>query len=180
MQFQNGVYQPYNPYTYGAQPMQYPQYAPQAPAQPSPLAQAAAQQIPQQQAQQPAQSTQTAQTQGYSYSNEIFVTSKEDALNRQVPFNSSVTYLHQDKPFGFQVVTDAQGKKTVTAFRLVECTDEELKEETTAVAKADLSGYATKDDLNAGLADLESKIVQHMKQELKKIRAFVSEDGVDE
>ena len=99
MQFQNGVYQPYNPYTpYGAaQPMQYPQYAPQAPVQPSPLAQAAAQQIPQQQTQQPAQPQQTAQTQGYAYSNEIFVTSKEDALNRQVPFNSSVTYLHQDK-----------------------------------------------------------------------------------
>lgn len=179
MQFQNGVYQPYNPYTYGAQPMQYPQYAPQAPVQPSPIAQAA-QQTAQPQAQQPAQAQQTAQTQGYAYTNEIFVTSKEDALNRQVPFNSSVTYLHQDKPFGFQVVTDAQGKKTVTAFRLVECTDEELKEETTAVAKADLSGYATKDDLNAGLADLENKIVQYFKQEFKRYRALVAEDGVDE
>ena len=176
MQFQNGDYQPYNPYVYGAQPTQYQQYAPQAPVQPI---QTQTQQIPQPQAQQASQPAQTAQTQGYAYSNEIFVTSKEDALNRQVPFNSSVTYLHQDKPFGFQVVTDINGKKKVTAFRLVECTDEELKEETTNVSKAALADYATKEDLTEGLAELESKIAQYIKQVMPKKKKVVVEDDED-
>lgn len=185
MAYNNNVYAPYNPYAFGAQPIQtYPPYVPPQQPMVSQMAQQQAVQQPvQQQSQQPVQSQQSTQTQGgYSYTNEIFVTSKEDALNRQVPFNSSVTYLHQDKPFGFQVVTDAQGKKTVNSFRIVECSDEELKDETTTVAKADLSIYATKDDLNAGLLNLEDKIKQYFKSStaVPKKKKVVVEDDEDE
>ena len=189
MPYNNGVYTPYNPYAYTAQPAPayYQQYAQQPAPTPQQMPQAVQQQPVQQtvqaQPQQPAQAQQTAQTQGYAYTNEIFVTSKEDALNRQVPFNSSVTYLHQDKPFGFQVVTDAQGKKTCTPFRLTPCTDEELKEETTAVAMADLSAYVTKDDLMAALADLENKLKRDYKQVAatpKKKKVIVEDDDDEE
>ena len=175
--FQNGVYTP-NPYYYNPQPAPYtsPYLSPYAPQTPAVQTQV---QQPVQQAQLAAQTTQSQQTSAPPQTNKIFVTGKEDALNRQAPFNSEIIYLHQDKPFGFQVYTDGQGKKTVTVFRLTECTDEELKEETTSVAKSDLSMYATKEDLTDGLAELESKIVQHIKQVLPKKKKVVVEDDED-
>lgn len=88
-------------------------------------------------------------------SNMIFVTSAEDALNRQAEFNSTMVYFHQDQPFGFQVKTDMQGKKALQPFKTITCTVEEMLAEIQGVTQAQAADFATKADLKA----LEEKLV---------------------
>lgn len=44
--------------------------------------------------------------------NKIFVTSLEDALNRYAEPNTIMVYRHQDEKFEYEIMTDAQGKKS--------------------------------------------------------------------
>ena len=44
--------------------------------------------------------------------NKIFVTSLEDALNRYAEPNTIIVYRHQDEKFEYEIMTDAQGKKS--------------------------------------------------------------------
>lgn len=127
-----------NPYLYGAQP----NYAPVQPYQQNVQPQM------QQQAQQPVQQAQTPiQPQLQARSNKVFVTSIEDATARYADPNTEIIYLHQDKPFIFEVFTDWQGKKTVRTYRFEECTVEEMQDETKGIAKKDLENFVTKNDL---------------------------------
>lgn len=171
-----GGYTP-NPYLYGAQT---PVYQPAQTYQPN-------MQQPNitQQAQQPVQASQTPiQAQTPARSNKVFVTSIEDATARYADPNTELIYLHQDKPFIFEVYTDFQGKKTVRTFRFEECTVEEMQDETKGIVKQDLENFATKDDLVAlkqsvvtkdDLAELESRLAQYVKQAAAKSGRAVKE-----
>lgn len=161
-----GGYTP-NPYVYGAQP----NYTPVQPYQ-QPM-----QQTMQTQAQQPVQPAQTpVQPQMQSVppkTNKQLVTSYEDAMNRYVEPNSLMVYTHQDEPFQFQIYTDWEGKKTPRIFKITEYSLEQMQDEIKGVAKTDLEGYARVEDLEKikgsivtkdDLADLESRLVQYIKQ----------------
>lgn len=50
--------------------------------------------------------------------NKIFVTSLEDALNRYAEPNTVMVYRHQDEKFEYEIMTDAQGKKSYKTFVL--------------------------------------------------------------
>lgn len=154
-----------NPLIYGAQHQSYQTFSPyQQSVQPQ----------MQQQAQQPVQaSQQPVQQQTPTRSNKVFVTSIEDATGRYADPNTEIIYLHQDKPFIFEVFTDWQGKKTVKTYRFEECTVEEMQDETKGIAKKDLENFVTKNDLtefkkslitSEDLEALEGRIVQFVKQ----------------
>lgn len=65
--------------------------------------------------------------------NKIYVTSAEDAMQRFANPNSVMVYVLQDESAIFEVYTDAQGRKTVKAKKLVDYT-----------AEADRGGYVTR------------------------------------
>ena len=56
-------------------------------------------------------------TQSSIRTNKIFVTSLEDALNRNAEPNSEVVYLHQDQNLLFEIKTDMQGRKTYQTYQ---------------------------------------------------------------
>ena len=58
------------------------------------------------------------QTQPQIRTNKIFVTSLEDALNRYAEPNTVMVYRHQDEKFEYEIMTDAQGKKSYKTFVL--------------------------------------------------------------
>jgi hypothetical protein len=85
----------------------------------------------------------TAQpTQSPTRTNKIFVTSLEDALNRNAEPNSEVVYLHQDQNLLFEIKTDAQGRKVYQTYQFAPYKAESAAPETE-------TRYATKDELNA-------------------------------
>lgn len=146
-----GGYNSY-PYTY-VNPYQSPV---QPYGQPSMPQMQQAQSQPSQQAQQPVQS----QNQSIMppKSNMIFVTSAEDALNRYAEFNTDIVYYHQDQPFGFQVKTDMQGKKSIQPFKMIPCTLEEMQAEIQGVTKAQMADYVTQEQFNKRMIAMENKI----------------------
>ena len=73
--------------------------------------------------------------------NKIFVTSLEDALNRNAEPNSEVIYLHQDQNLLFEVKTDAQGRKVYQTYQFAP-----FKAESAAPAAA---AYVTKEEFDA-------------------------------
>lgn len=109
--------------------------------------------------------------------NKILVPSWEAARDRAVPFNSECVYFHQDADFGFEVITDPQGRKDVKPFRIVPCTIEEMENEIKGVKASDLSGFATKQDLE----NLESKLAQYIRQNIptKSKTKMEQENDVD-
>ena len=50
--------------------------------------------------------------------NKIFVTSLEDALNRYAEPNTVIVYRHQDEKYEYEIMTDAQGKKSYKTLQL--------------------------------------------------------------
>ena len=81
-------------------------------------------------------------TQSPIRTNKIFVTSLEDALNRNAEPNSEVVYLHQDQNLLFEIKTDMQGRKTYQTYQFAPYKAENA-------APATETPYATKDELNA-------------------------------
>ena len=69
--------------------------------------------------------------------NIILVTSLEDALSRYAEPNSNMLYINQDKPIGYNIMTDAQGRKV---HKIIDLSDH--KEETPAQVE-----YVTKADV---------------------------------
>lgn len=171
------------PYVYGSQTPVYqpspsfqPNYNPQAVAS-QPNSTQTAQQAVQVQ-------SQPVQAQTPTRSNKVFVASIDDATNRYADPNTEIIYLHQDKPFIFEVFTDWQGKKTVKTYRFEECTVEEMQDETRGIVKNDLENFAKKDDLMAlrkemvtkeDLEDFESRLAQFVKQSTSKSTKAVKE-----
>lgn len=52
--------------------------------------------------------------------NKIYVTSLEDALNRYADPNTVIVYRHQDEKFEYEIMTNAQGKKSYKTMQLEE------------------------------------------------------------
>lgn len=56
--------------------------------------------------------------------NYIMVTSLQEALGKESPYNSKGVYIHQDGEYEFEIFTDANGRKTYEIFKRVKCTNE--------------------------------------------------------
>lgn len=112
------IYNSYSPYQQPISSMSAPQMAQaqQMPIQPQgqPNMQAqqqmAHQSVPQQA--QPIQQNIPPKT------NKVFVMNKEAAGNAMAEFHSDYVYFDQDEPLLYNVVTDMQGKKTITTYRI--------------------------------------------------------------
>lgn len=112
------LYNSYSPYQQPISPMPAPQFAQaqQMPIQPQGQPNMQAQQqmaqqgVPQQQ--QPIQQNIPPKT------NKVFVMNKEAAGNAMAEFHSDYVYFDQDEPLLYNVVTDMQGKKTITTYRI--------------------------------------------------------------
>ena len=56
--------------------------------------------------------------------NYIMVTSLQEALAKQSPYNSKGLYVHQDGEYEFEIFTDSNGRKTYEIYKRVNCTNE--------------------------------------------------------
>ena len=56
--------------------------------------------------------------------NFIMVTSLQEALGKESPYNSKGLYVHQDGEFEFEIFTDSNGRKTYEIYKRVNCTNE--------------------------------------------------------
>lgn len=61
--------------------------------------------------------------------NKVFVTSLEDALNRNAEPNTIMVYRHQDEKFEYEIFTDMQGKKTYKTLALTDYSTAEAHKE---------------------------------------------------
>lgn len=61
--------------------------------------------------------------------NKVFVTSLEDALNRNAEPNTIMVYRHQDEKFEYEIYTDMQGKKTYKTLALTDYSTAEAHKE---------------------------------------------------
>ena len=68
--------------------------------------------------------------------NKVFVTSLEDALSRYAEPNTIMIYRHQDEKFEYEIMTDAQGKKTYKTLELKEYSVIAAEKETKTDGKA--------------------------------------------
>ena len=113
------LYNSYSPYSQPISPMPAPQMAQaqQMPMQPQgqPNMQQPAQQMAHQSVSQQAQPIQQNIP---PKTNKVFVMNKEAAGNAMAEFHSDYVYFDQDEPLLYNVVTDMQGKKTITTYRI--------------------------------------------------------------
>lgn len=56
--------------------------------------------------------------------NYIMVTSLQEALGKESPYNSKGLYVHQDGEYEFEIFTDSNGRKTYDIYKRVNCTNE--------------------------------------------------------
>lgn len=77
-------------------------------------------------------------------------TSLIDAMSRNAEFNTEIFYADQDNPFIYKIMIDGQGRKTHRVFKIEDVTEQTAQQSNgSATPDIDLSGYATKDDLQA-------------------------------
>ena len=81
--------------------------------------------------------------------NYIIVTSLQEALSKDAPYNSKGLYLHQDGEFEFEISTDSNGRKTYDIFKRVKCTNEN---DASMIPKAEY------DELKAKVKKLEEAV----------------------
>lgn len=97
--------------------------------------------------------------------NKVFVTSLEDALSRYAEPNTLMIYRHQDEKFEYEIMTDAQGKKTYKTIELKEYSVVEKGKETKTDTK-------TSDEINSlkgRISALEEKLKTMATQTSKPI-----------
>lgn len=75
--------------------------------------------------------------------NMIFVTGLEEAYQRNAMPNSQTIYFDQDKPYLYNILTDAYGKKTYETFEIVKC---DLKEQENKKEEKEQKEYITKEE----------------------------------
>ena len=83
--------------------------------------------------------------------NKLYVTSLEDAKNKQIPPNSDYIFLDNDKPLLYRKVVDATGKMEVQTFQIIPY--EEKNEDINS--KIDTSKFVSVDQFNALKSDLD-------------------------
>ena len=54
--------------------------------------------------------------------NFVLVTSLQEALSKNSPYNSRGLYVHQDGEYEFEIYTDLNGRKTYEIYKRVNCT----------------------------------------------------------
>lgn len=102
--------------------------------------------------------------------NKLYVTSLEDAKNKQLPPNSDYIFLDNDKPLLYRKVVDATGKMEVQAFQI---TAYEEKPES-SIPAIDTSKFVSVDEFNSLKSDLErikdyfNKSIQRAQQQPSK------------
>ena len=95
--------------------------------------------------------------------NKIYVSGIDDVRNRQLPNNSDVIYLDNDKPILYQKVVDGKGQFEVKAFSIVPYSPQDND---SAKQSVDLSNYVKIEDL------------EPIKSELRSIQEKLSRQGV--
>ena len=76
--------------------------------------------------------------------NMIMVTSLEDAMLRYAEPNSNMLYIDQDKPLGYRIMTDMQGRKTYKIVDLIDHVDAPKQEAGEHLTRADVEEIARK------------------------------------
>ena len=96
--------------------------------------------------------------------NKIFVTSLEDALGRYAEPNTLMVYRHQDEKFEYEIMTDAQGKKSYKTLQLADYStvQGEKQEEPLTISKKDF------DVLKGRIEALEVEVTKKYKEERRK------------
>lgn len=91
--------------------------------------------------------------QAQTNTNKIYVSGIEDVRQRNLPFNSDVIFLDNDKPILYQKIVDSKGQFEVKAFTIVPYSTQESEK---ASQSMDLSMYAKTTDLEQIRAELKA------------------------
>ena len=93
--------------------------------------------------------------------NKIFVTSLEDALNRYAEPNTIMVYRHQDEKYEYEIVTDAQGKKSYKTLQLADYSTIQAQK----TAQADNVPIERFEGIEARLKALEAEVLKKYKED---------------
>lgn len=93
--------------------------------------------------------------------NKIYVTSLEDALNRYAEPNTVMVYRHQDEKFEYEIMTDAQGKKSYKTLQLGDYSAQNCEKQ----ENADIISRKEFDVLKSRLEAIEQELVKKYKEE---------------
>ena len=85
--------------------------------------------------------------------NKIYVSGIEDVRQKNLPFNSDVIFLDNDKPILYQKIVDSKGQFEVKAFTITPYVAQETEKTNQSI---NLSGYAKTSDLEPIKAELET------------------------
>lgn len=103
--------------------------------------------------------------------NKIYVTSVEDARNRQLMPNSDYIFLDNDKPLLYRKTVDATGKMDLETFEIIPYS-EKAKEDASKDNAIDMSNFVSIDKYN----DLLDKI-DLLKDDLNRVKTYLKKKG---
>ena len=81
--------------------------------------------------------------------NFVIVTSLQEALSKNSPYNSKGLYVHQDGEYEFEILTDYNGRKTYEIYKRVVCTNDR---DVVTISKNEFDNFKQR------LTNLEEKI----------------------
>ena len=84
--------------------------------------------------------------------NKIYVSGIEDVRQRNLPFNSDVIFLDNDKPILYQKIVDNKGQFEVKAFNISPYLSQECEKQSQSI---DLSAYAKTSEIEQIRAELK-------------------------
>lgn len=105
--------------------------------------------------------TQQPQQPAVVNTNKIFVGGIEDVKNKQLPFNSDMLFVDNDKPFLYQKIVDSKGQFEIKTFDI---TPHDSQKDEKQNCTVDLSNYVEKSKFEA----LEGEI-RALKDKINKI-----------
>ena len=91
--------------------------------------------------------------QAQTNTNKIYVSGIEDVRQRNLPFNSDIIFLDNDKPILYQKIVDSKGQFEVKAFTIVPYSAQDSEKTSQSM---DLSMYAKTTDLEQIRAELKA------------------------
>lgn len=93
--------------------------------------------------------------------NKIFVTSLEDALGRYAESNTIMVYRHQDEKFEYEIMTDAQGKKSYKTIQLGDYSAPQVEK----TEEVDIISRKEFDAIKGRLEALEGELLKKYKED---------------
>ena len=90
--------------------------------------------------------------------NKIYVSGVEDVRQRNLPFNSDVIFLDNDKPILYQKIVDSKGQFEVKAFTITPYNAQETDKTSQAINITDFVKTSDLEPIKAELEAIKSKL----------------------